>query len=107
MKHPLTSTQWEHNTRLLLGRRNVLDVIAIQLEDFCALHKHKPDIVFLAPQLRTAFVRAVVAAAGLSTEAAVAEPVWYDGIPILFNAKETAGDYIVLRHGARRLERRL
>lgn len=107
MKPLLTSKQWEANTMILCARVSILDVLHIQLNDFTASYGISPDIVFLAPELRAAFVKEVVHTIGMPSDSAVAEPVWLNRVPILFNGKETAGDYVVLRNGALRLERRL
>lgn len=80
---PKNLTPWVERTTVLLNRCKIVDVIAIQLRDFIHVHKCRPELIVVSNMLRSALVQEWMAA-GFTAEAAVQEPVWLDGIPVLF-----------------------
>lgn len=98
---------WESKCKLMLDRNSVMAVLDQQIAEFAHSCGSKPEIMFMPYALRPAMVTEIIRTLGLPADVAIAEPFWYDGVPLLFSNKQCAGDYLVLRSSAARKEVRL
>lgn len=93
MSKPLTP--WIERTTVLLNRSKVMDIVAIQLRDFIHVHKCRPELIVLSNKLRASVVSELMED-GMDASDAVAEPIWIDGIPILFRSTLLGDNYMIL-----------
>jgi hypothetical protein len=78
---------WEAETIKLASEGTILDMIIIQIGAFQAVTYSRPELVVITNKLRPAMARELIMLMGLTPQEAVAEPIWLDGIPVVFSAK--------------------
>ena len=81
-----------------IKRGSMLEILSLQLVNFTRLYKVRPEIILFAKELRTAFVAEAISALAVPVGCTVCEPIWLDGIPILF--RPTGDSFLVMKSSA-------
>lgn len=74
----------EQATLFLVTRCNPLDVLVSQIERFRSVHGHAPTICVVHAKCRSGVVRALIQQLDWMPEDAVAEPIFMNGVPVVF-----------------------
>lgn len=82
-----------------LANQSILDIIASNIERFYIETHCKPELVTLCYRLRTSLTIELIKLAKLDPEDAIAVPIWFDGIPIVFGIA-TGENLLVLTNKA-------
>jgi hypothetical protein len=70
----------------VLDKGTSLGVVNYQIDCFTRTYGFRPELVVLSPKLRISVLRELINQIGLLPEAAVLEPVFLNGIPVIFRA---------------------
>ena len=79
----------EQATLFLVQRCNPLDVIVSQIERFRSVHRHAPSICIVHAKCRSGVVRALIQQLDWLPEDAIAEPIYMNSVPIVFQQFST------------------
>lgn len=72
-----------------LRKASVISIIATNMDAFQRMTGSLPELIELHSNLRVSVIKELINVEGMEAIDAVAEPIWIDGVPIVFNTNST------------------
>lgn len=77
---------WELRTLDTLRRSSLMAIVEANVTYFTKAHGSRPELIVLHSSLRSTLAVELIKAAGMQPTDAVAEPMWIDGVPLIYSA---------------------